>query len=69
MLETRKRQPTLTVMLALTRELDASLVEVSREIEGSLEYTRTAQSGRWFSFLLLRSSIPAQLPLTLRNRS
>ena len=36
LLETRKRQPTLTVMLALVRELGVSLVEVSEEIEGSL---------------------------------
>ena len=36
LLETRKRQPTLTVMLALARELEVSLVEVAEEIERGL---------------------------------
>lgn len=34
LLETRRRQPTLTVMAALARALDASLTEICREIEG-----------------------------------
>ena len=36
LLETRKRQPTLTVMLALARELEVSLVVMAKEIESGL---------------------------------
>lgn len=36
LLETRKRQPTLTVMLAMARELEVSLVVMAKEIESGL---------------------------------
>lgn len=37
LLETRKRQPTLSVMVALARKLEVSLVALAKEIEGKAE--------------------------------